>query len=199
MGRHSTFQRRIKMKKKQQQIRCSNGASIAGRTDSPLQVTRLFFFFLRYLNLSCHLQFLTQPLFNQTFLMSPPLFLSRTFSKLCPLSSPCWAGRQGFGPVTVTWWLSVFLHRLGFFFLRGWGAQQAAVWTRRPERRRQEETKSYTFTTEATQRPFSKVSIWSEEADCLVCNIWTVWERNSDIKWLSYKLQLVKKTFQATI
>lgn len=41
------------------------------------------FFFLLYFNLSCHRQFLTQPLFNQTFVMSPPLFLSR------PLSSPC--------------------------------------------------------------------------------------------------------------
>lgn len=74
----STFQRRIRMKKKQQQIRCSSDASIAGRTDSPLQVTRLF----------CLLQCLNQPLLHPILSMSPALFLSSVFSKLCPLSSP---------------------------------------------------------------------------------------------------------------
>lgn len=39
---HSTFQRRIKMRKGQQQIRCSSGVSIAGRIDRRLQVIRLF-------------------------------------------------------------------------------------------------------------------------------------------------------------
>lgn len=59
---HSTFQRRIKMKKGQQQIRCSSGASIAGRIDSLLQVIRLFFF-LPVMSSPLH----KPTLFNQAF------------------------------------------------------------------------------------------------------------------------------------
>lgn len=155
------------MKKKQQQIRCSSGASIAGRTDSPLQVIRLFFCFFVFFHLSCHLLFLTHPTppSIKPLSVSLTLFVSWTLLKLCPLSSPCFL--SSLEPVGRTWFLTdgclmvvfFFRHRLGVFLLRGRGTQQATVWTRCPERRRQEETKSYAFTTEAAQRPFSKVSL----------------------------------------
>lgn len=57
------------MKKKQQQIRCSSGASIAGRTDSPLQVIRLFFCLFCIFSpvLSSAISNPPHPPFNQTF------------------------------------------------------------------------------------------------------------------------------------
>lgn len=98
--------------------------------------------------------------------VSLTLFVSWTLLKLCPLPSPCCL--SSLEPVGRTWFLTdgclmvvffFFRHRLRVFLLGGRGTQQATVWTRCPERRRQEETKSYAFTTEAAQRPFSKVSL----------------------------------------
>lgn len=104
------------MKKKQQQIRCSSGASIAGRTDSPLQVTRLFFFvYFVFFHLSCRLLFLTHPTppSIKPLSVSLTLFVSWTLLKLCPLSSPCCL--SSLEPVGRTWFLTGGCFMVVFF------------------------------------------------------------------------------------
>lgn len=75
----SMFQRTIKMKKKQRQIRCSSGASIAGRTDSPLQVIWLFLISLFYLVLFSNLVHVTCSLAVRNVFEALPFVLTMLF------------------------------------------------------------------------------------------------------------------------
>lgn len=152
---HSTFQRRIKMRKGQQQIRCSSDVSIAGRTDSRPQVISLF------------IPVLSSPIPN-------PLSLTKSLSM-----SSCTHRLMDYWSCVLIPTLVLFPQRIQFkarikgkkqllmsclfgfryrvFVLRRRGAQQAKLWARCQKRRGQEKTQSHTFPTEATQGRLSKV------------------------------------------